>query len=227
MDYVIGCDVGSQSTKAVLLSFDGALLGEASADYAIDYPQPTWAEQPVERWTNALTGAVRRLLAETGALPEQVRGLGLASQVEGVVPLDAGGQPLRPASLWMDRRASAQCERVRQTLGPEAALDLTGLNLDPSHVLPRFVGSRITSRRSMSGQPAFSSRAVTWRSISPERKRWTIPTPPPFSCSTSAPEIGRRKCARSSGLTGICSRPFVRPRRLWEDSAGQSPPHSA
>ena len=138
MDYVIGCDVGSQSTKAVLLSFDGVLFGEASVDYAIDYPRPAWAEQTVELWTNALTGAVRRLLAETGARPEQVRGLGLASQVEGVVPLDAGGQPLRPAILWMDRRASAQCERVRQTLGPEAALNLTGLNLDPSHVAPKI-----------------------------------------------------------------------------------------
>jgi xylulokinase len=64
--------------------------------------------------------------------------MGLASQVEGVVPLDARGQPLRPAILWMDRRASAQCERVRQTLGPEAALGLTGLNLDPSHVAPKI-----------------------------------------------------------------------------------------
>src|SRR5574337_488820 len=138
MDYVIGCDVGSQSTKAVLLSFDGVLLGEASVDYAIDYPRPTWAEQTVDLWTNALTGAVRRLLAETGTHPEQVRGMGLASQVEGVVPLDADGQPLRPAILWMDRRASAQCERVRQTLGTEAALALTGLNLDPSHVAPKI-----------------------------------------------------------------------------------------
>ena len=138
MDYVIGCDVGSQSTKAVLLSFEGALLGEASEGYAIDYPRPVWAEQPVERWTTALANSIRRLLAETGAPPECVRGIGLASQVEGVVPIDAVGQPLRPAILWMDRRATAQCERVRQTMRPEAVLDLTGLNLDPSHVAPKI-----------------------------------------------------------------------------------------
>src|SRR3972149_594712 len=97
MDYVIGCDVGSQSTKAVLVSFEGERLGEASAEYAIDYPRPAWAEQTAACWTDALTGAVRQLLAETGARPEQVRGIGLASQVEGVVPLGADGQPLRPA----------------------------------------------------------------------------------------------------------------------------------
>jgi xylulokinase len=138
VDYVIGCDVGSQSTKAVLLSLEGGLLGEASVEYAIDYPRPAWAEQPVERWTDALAGAVRRLLSETHTRPEQVRGLGLASQVESVVPLDAEGRPLRSAILWMDRRAAAQCERVRRALGAEAALELTGLNLDPSHVAPKI-----------------------------------------------------------------------------------------
>jgi len=138
MDCVIGCDVGSQSTKAVLLDFNGALLGESSQGYEIDYPQPLWAEQPAGVWTEALTLAIRRLLAETGTQPEQVRGVGLASQVEGVVPVDAGGRPLRSAILWMDRRAGAQCERVRQKISPEAVRDLTGLNLDPSHVAPKI-----------------------------------------------------------------------------------------
>ncbi len=138
MEYVIGCDVGSQSTKAILLAYAGEVLGEAAVDYAIDYPQPVWAEQPVERWTAALTGAVQQLLAQTGVRPEQVRGLGLASQVESVVPLDHAGRPLRSAILWMDRRATAQCERVRAAMGAEAVLELTGLNLDPSHVAPKI-----------------------------------------------------------------------------------------
>ena len=73
MDYVIGVDVGSQSTKALLVALDGTLVGEAAAGYGIDYPQPLWAEQPVARWTNAFTQAVRRLLAETGVDPRRVR----------------------------------------------------------------------------------------------------------------------------------------------------------
>ena len=53
MDCVIGCDVGSQGVKVVLLSFEGQLLGEASAGYAIAYPHLTWAEQPAEVWLTA------------------------------------------------------------------------------------------------------------------------------------------------------------------------------
>ena len=59
MDYVIGCDIGSQSTKALLLTLTGTLAGEAAVGYGIDYPQPVWAEQPVERWTDALQQAIR------------------------------------------------------------------------------------------------------------------------------------------------------------------------
>ncbi len=138
MDYVIGCDVGSQSTKALLLALDGSLAGGAAVGYGIDYPQPVWAEQPVERWTQAFEQAIRKLLAETGVQGRQVRALGLASQVEGVVPIDAAGQALRPAIIWMDRRAEPQCQRVRAAVGDQRVFDLTGLNLDPSHVAPKM-----------------------------------------------------------------------------------------
>jgi xylulokinase len=138
MEYVIGCDVGSQSTKAVLLSLAGEVVGEAGEGYAIDYPHPLWAEQPPERWVRALTLTIRRLLAVTGASPAQVRGLGLATQVDGVVAMDAAGRPLRPAIIWMDRRAGLQCQAVRQALVADRVFHLTGLNLDASHVAPKI-----------------------------------------------------------------------------------------
>jgi xylulokinase len=138
MEYVIGCDVGSQGTKAILLSTTGDYVGEAYEGYPIDYPHPLWAEQPVERWLDALTLAIRRLLSESGVAAHHVRALSLATQVDGVIPIDAAGQALHPAIIWMDRRASAQCERVRQNFDDEQIFQLTGLNLDASHVAPKI-----------------------------------------------------------------------------------------
>src|SRR5215211_5060299 len=100
MEYVIGCDVGSQGTKAILLSTTGEFAGEAYEGYPIDYPHPLWAEQPVERWLDALTLAIRRLMSENGASPENVRSLSLATQVDGLVPIDSSGEPLYPAMIW-------------------------------------------------------------------------------------------------------------------------------
>jgi xylulokinase len=155
MDYVIGCDVGSQSTRARLLGLDGTLAGEASAGYAIDYPRPLWAEQPVERWTQALEQAIRRLLAEQGVPARQVRALGLASQVDGVVPIDHNGRPLRPAIIWMDRRADAACQRLRERMGDQAVFDVTGLNIDPSHVAPKIEWMA-------EHEPEIAARAAHW-----------------------------------------------------------------
>ena len=138
MDYVIGCDIGTQGTKATLLTTTGELICEAYEGYPIDFPQPLWAEQPVSHWLDALTLSIRRLLSESGVAARNIRALSLATQVDGVIPIDSKGQPLHSAIIWMDRRAGAQCERVRQRLGDEQIFQLTGLNLDASHVAPKI-----------------------------------------------------------------------------------------
>jgi xylulokinase len=138
MDYVIGCDVGSQGTKAVLVSLDGSIVGEAYAGYEIDYPHPLWAQQPVTRWTNALRDVIRALLHTTGVSGNTIRGLALATQVDGVVPIDANGSALYPAIIWMDRRAVAQCDARRSPENENKFFKLTGLNLDATHVAPKI-----------------------------------------------------------------------------------------
>ena len=138
MDYVIGCDVGSQGTKAILLSTSGEFVAEAYEGYSIDYPHPLWAEQPVERWLEALTLAIRHLLSKSGIESKDVRALSLATQVDGVIPIDSSGNPLHSAIIWMDRRAGAQCEIVRYKLGDQEVFNVTGLNIDAYHVAPKI-----------------------------------------------------------------------------------------
>src|SRR5713226_9783929 len=137
-EVVIGCDIGSQGLKVILVSLDGELLGAAGAAYDVDYPRPTWAEQPAQAWLDALPRALAQLRAETGFVPEQVRALGLDAQVDGVVAIDAAGRPLRPAIIWMDRRAVSQCEAVAGRADAAALFRLSGLNLDATHVAPKI-----------------------------------------------------------------------------------------
>jgi xylulokinase len=138
MNYVIGCDIGSQSLKAILIAAEGKICGEASASYPIDYPQPAWAEQSATLWMDALAHTVHELLSRTGIAPGQILALGLDAQVDGLVAIDRGGRPLYPAIIWMDRRAVAQCETAGRKISKEAASKITGLNLDPTHVAPKI-----------------------------------------------------------------------------------------
>ena len=138
MKYVLGCDIGSQSLKALLLSEQGQTCGEASVSYPIEYPQPTWAEQSAEAWVDALIKAIRALLSKTGVSAQDIVALGLDAQVDGVVAVDENGKPLHPAMIWMDRRAVPQCEVAGRQMSQESVFRITGLNLDPYHVAPKI-----------------------------------------------------------------------------------------
>ena len=131
--YVIGCDVGSQGTNAALYSVDGTLAGSAYEPHRLSYPRPGWAEQDPEDWTRALHATIARLL---GALPEgpsAVKALSFGSQLDGIVVCDSRGRPLRPALIWMDRRAEAAAAALAERIPPADFYRHTGVNLDSSH----------------------------------------------------------------------------------------------
>ena len=138
MKYVIGCDIGTQSLKLVMISEKGQTFGDSSINYPIDYPKIAWAEQSARLWMDALTQAMHALLAKTGISPRDILALGLDAQVDGVVAVDKQGKPLYPAIIWIDHRAVSQCEVVGRKISRETVLNITGLNLDPSHVAPKI-----------------------------------------------------------------------------------------
>lgn len=142
--YAIGCDVGSQSLKGTLLDPDGRLVGEASAAYGVDYPNPGWAQQDPLDWRRALGQVTRTLLQDANVGPSSVATLALASQVDGVVAVDEDAEPLYPAIIWLDRRAVAQTRRLREAIGDDEARRITGLNIDASHVGPKILWLRDT-----------------------------------------------------------------------------------
>lgn len=130
-DVVIGCDVGTSSCKAVALDRRGTVVARASADQPLDHPHPGWAEQDPRHWVAGLTSTIRAVAAQVG--PERVRAIGVAAQVDGIVPVDPHGEPLAAAILWLDRRAAAESAALGERWGVLPIRQRTGINLDASH----------------------------------------------------------------------------------------------
>jgi sugar (pentulose or hexulose) kinase len=133
--YVIGCDVGSQGTNAALYGADGELVAFAYEAYDLSFPHPGWAEQEPDLWTDAIERACRRLVAECPGGPSAIRGLSFGSQLDGMVVCDAAGRRLRPALIWMDRRAEAQAAALAERISPADFYRAVGANLDSSHAV--------------------------------------------------------------------------------------------
>lgn len=117
-------------------------MAEAAQGYTVTYPHSGWAQQDPDRWFAALRRVIGELLSTSRVDGRSVAAIGLASQVDGVVAVDEALQPLAPAIIWMDRRATRQADRLRQILDPADVLRITGLNLDAYHVAPKILWLR-------------------------------------------------------------------------------------
>ncbi len=113
----LGVDIGTSGVKAVLIDAAGRPLGEASAR-AVEprRPQPGWSEQNPADWWTATLDAVDRLAAARPQEVARVRGIGLSGHMHGATLLDENDRVLRPAILWNDGRASAECAELEAAL---------------------------------------------------------------------------------------------------------------
>ena len=133
--YVIGCDVGSQGTNCALYSADGTLVASSYQAYDLSFPFPGAAEQDPDLWSAAVVAGVREVLDQVPEGPSAVKGLSFGSQLDGMVVCDGDARPLRPAMIWMDRRAEKQAAAVAERMPPETFYKLVGANLDSSHAV--------------------------------------------------------------------------------------------
>jgi xylulokinase len=132
--FVIGCDVGSQGTNAGLYDERGRLAGSRYAPHVLSYPHPGWAEQDPLEWPRAVMDTVGALV-RTVEDARSIVALCFASQLDGLVACDAAGRPVRPAMIWMDRRADSQAHHLAEKISREDFYRLSGANLDSSHAV--------------------------------------------------------------------------------------------
>ena len=124
MSLLLGIDIGTSGSKAVLIAADGSVRAEAITEYPMIVPRTGWAEQSPEDWWKATVASVKHVLALSGG--EGVVGIGLTGQMHGLVLLDEAGRVLRPCIMWNDQRTAAQCAEIEQEVGRAKLIELAG-----------------------------------------------------------------------------------------------------
>ena len=146
MDTLLGIDIGTTGVKAALFAAeDGRALSSAFVDYPLYHPHPGWAEQNPEDWWQATLVTIKRCLTEgekEGALPAEVRGVGLSGQMHGVVLLDEDYKVLRPCIIWSDQRSEAQSRWMTEHVGASRLIDLVSNPALPGFSAPKALWVR-------------------------------------------------------------------------------------
>lgn len=128
---ILVLDEGTTSTRAILYSAAGTVLGIAQEELQQHYPAPGWVEHDAtEIWERTLRCAHKMVELAGGA--DRIAAIGITNQRETAVAWDREtGQPVCRAIVWQDRRTEAHCRALRDE-GHEAAVSQsTGLLLDP------------------------------------------------------------------------------------------------
>jgi len=136
---VLGIDVGTGGTRALLLDPAGRVLGAATAEHAeMASPQLGWAEQDPRDWWRAARVAIEECLTAAGATGADVSAVGLSGQMHGLVLLDAAGEVVRPALLWCDQRTEKECREITERVGAKRLIELVANPALTGFTLPKI-----------------------------------------------------------------------------------------
>ena len=136
---IIAHDIGTTADKASLHDMTGRMIATATSPYAVDFGAGGRAEQDPELWWRAVVATTTELLDRTGVAPSEIDAVGLSGQMMGAVFLGPDFNPVRPAVIWADQRATAQAARLTAHIPTEESYRRTGHRMSASYSLPKVM----------------------------------------------------------------------------------------
>ncbi len=139
--YLLGVDIGTYSSKGVIVKPDGSLVASDTQPHGLDMPRPGFVEHDADQvWWRDFVTIVRNLLQKTGIDPKQVLGIGTSAIGSCVLPIDEQGKPLRPAILYgIDTRATQEIKYLERRLGRETIFKISGSHLSSQASGPKIL----------------------------------------------------------------------------------------
>lgn len=137
---LLAIDVGTSSIKVVGFDLAGMPIGERRAETPTNRHPDGRAEHDVGALWGVTAGLVRSLVDSLAG--HRLEAVAVTSVGEAGVPLDADGEPVRPAFAWFDPRGGDEAEWWRREAGAERIYGITGQPLDAFYSVNRLLWLR-------------------------------------------------------------------------------------
>ena len=143
MPHLLGIDVGTGGTRAIVVDAAGRIIGSATDEHVpFASPQIGWAEQDPRDWWRATSGAVRAALSAATLTGGDITAVGFSGQMHGSVLLDGAGEVIRPTLIWCDQRTDAECRAITERVGAARLIELTSNPALTGFTLPKLLWVR-------------------------------------------------------------------------------------
>jgi xylulokinase len=139
-ELLLGVDIGSYSSKGVLVTPGGDVLATATVEHEMSFPRPGWAEHDADAiWWGEFVEITRRLLsgAYTG---DDVGGVAVSAIGSCMLPVDKDGNALRPGVLYgIDTRSTQEIAWLNDHFGEEPMFELGAMALTSQAIGPKIL----------------------------------------------------------------------------------------
>ncbi|MGV8847522.1 gluconokinase [Tessaracoccus sp.] len=136
MSLIIALDVGTTTTKAVVVDPDSTFRFAAFREYRLSEPHPRWQVQDPSMVLRAVDEALTEAVAACRG--RRVGVIGVGSAMHGLVGLDADLRPITDILTWADTRAHAEARELREDGQSASLLQLSGTPLHPMSPLVKL-----------------------------------------------------------------------------------------
>ena len=143
-ELLLGIDVGTYSSKGVLVTPAGVVVRQAVVEHGMDVPAPGWAEQDADGvWWHDVVALCQRLLDGDPYRGGDVAGVAVSAIGPCLLPLDDAGRPLRPGILYgVDTRAAAEIEELTRAIGADNVLRFSKTAFTSQAIGPKILWLR-------------------------------------------------------------------------------------
>lgn len=142
--YLLGIDIGTYSSKGVLVKETGEVVASRVVEHPLEMPHPGWAEHDAETtWWNDFLEITHALLQSSGISARQIAGVGFSAISSAVLPIDREGHALRKAILYgIDTRATQEIADLQQIIDADPKLRESGVRLSSQSASPKVLWIR-------------------------------------------------------------------------------------
>lgn len=140
-EYMLGIDLGTTSTKAVLFTPQGTLVEQVTIEYPLNTPTPGAAEQDPDEILAAVKLAIRTVIEKSNISNEELSHISFSAAMHSLIAVDCEGKSLTQSITWADQRAEPYVQKLKEANG-KSIYQKTGTPLHPMSPLAKLIWLR-------------------------------------------------------------------------------------
>lgn len=138
-DLILAIDQGTSGCKLTIFDLDGQVIADKTKSYPSYYPEEGYVEQDCEQWWQVSVSGIKEMLEEKHINPASIKAIGVDGISWACIPIDKDGNVLHKTMIWLDRRAVKEAQWMKDTIGENALIEMSGNPVDAAYITPKML----------------------------------------------------------------------------------------